>query len=402
MKYIYPKFFITVSFLIAGQLLGSQTARAQCPFGFPPGATSYDTTIATPPGINTLLVKFPQADPMVGMVTCLRLCVTITGVVDSVSVENNSASPQVANVFYIRTDQITGPGLTGPLTNTINHHYGPYGLGPTDGTFGSGPDFISISHDTLLNAVSVCQTINNMDSLLQFYGHDSVTYQYDITAFTNVTCTGGNYNSTVATSALVNFHFEYCTCPGYILPLNIRNFNAQRVADNKAKLTWSGFNDPAVPSSYHYETELSRDGSQFSPITQVPANTSGGDLYDYVYTTGSNESGLFYFRVKQVYANGYTRFSDIKQVQLKSSTSPKFIIYPNPSNGIVGIKFDNNQGGKMVLQIFNSHGQKVMQKEIEVAGSSYQQVATLQSGNYWVRLTDVTSQLSSVNQLFIK
>jgi len=37
-----------------------------------------------------------------------------------------------------------------------------------------------------------------------------------------------------------------------------------------------------------------------------------------------------------------------------------------------------------------------------VTGSSYQQVATLQSGIYWLRLTDVTSQLSSVNQLFIK
>ena len=400
MKYSYSKFFITVGTFILMNVPGFNTVKAQCPYGFPSGTTLYDTTINTPPGINTLQVKLPQADPMAGMVTCLRICVSITGVVDSVSVENNSASPQTADIYYIRTDQITGPGLSSPLSNSINHHYGPYGLGPTNGTLGSGPDFISISKDTLLNAVQVCQTINNLDSLFQFYGHDSITYNYNITAFTNVTCTGGNYNSTVATSAIVRFRFEYCTCPGYILPLHLRNFGINKIADNSVKLNWSGFNDPSA--SYHYEAEMSRDGRQFSTVGTVAKNASSNDIYDFIYTTRQNESGEFFFRVKQVYANGFTRFSDVKQVTLKNSSLPKFIVTPNPSNGIVGIKFDNNEGGKMMLEIYNSQGQKVMQKEIVVSGTSYHQVATLQGGVYWLRLTDVTSQLSSVNQLFIK
>lgn len=402
MKYSYSKFFIGVSLFVTVQLLNLTATYAQCPFGIPPGSTLFDTTINTPPGINTLQIKVPQADPMAGMVTCLRVCISITGVVDSVSVENNSASPQIADVYYIRTDQVTGPGLSSPLTNSINHHYGPYNLGPSDGMLGigSGPDFVAISRDTLLNAVTVCQTITNLDSLFQFYGHDSITYNYNITAFTNVTCTGGNYNSMVATSAIVRFEFEYCTCPGYILPLNLRNFMVSRAADNKAKLNWAGFNDPGY--SYHYEPEISRDGIHFSSVGTVPKNASVNDIYDFTYITRHDESGEFFFRVKQVYANGYTRFSDVKQVTLKNSSIPKFIVSPNPSNGIVGIKFDNNEGGKMMLEIFNVQGQKVMQKEIVVSGTSYHQVATLQSGVYWLRLTDVTSQLSGVNQLFIK
>ena len=400
MKNSYSKFFIAVGTFILMNVSGFNTANAQCPYGFPSGSTLYDTTINTPPGINTLQVKLPQADPMAGMVTCLRICVSITGVVDSVSVENNSASPQTADIYYIRTDQISGPGLSSPLNNSINHHYGPYGLGPTNGTLGSGPDFISISKDTLLNAVQVCQTITNLDSLFQFYGHDSITYNYNITAFTNVTCTGGNYNSTVATSAIVRFRFEYYTSPGYVLPLHLRNFAINKIADNSVKLNWSGFNDPSA--SYHYEAEMSRDGRQFSTVGTVAKNASSNDIYDFIYTTRQNESGEFFFRVKQVYANGYTRFSDVKQVSLKNSSLPKFIVTPNPSNGIVGIKFDNNEGGKMMLEIYNSQGQKVMQKEIVVSGTSYHQVATLQGGVYWLRLTDVTSQLSSVNQLFIK
>src|SRR5262245_9836864 len=114
MRQLYSRFFgVTIPIFLLTAC--SQSLFAQCPGGQPNGQTAYDTTIATPEGINTMLIKFPQFNPMSGMVTCVRLCITITGIVDSVSVENNSASPQTANVYYIRTDQITGPGLASPL-----------------------------------------------------------------------------------------------------------------------------------------------------------------------------------------------------------------------------------------------------------------------------------------------
>lgn len=402
MKQIYVKSLLITGFVLL-QLLNALPGRSQitpCPYDFLPGTTVYDTVINTPPGINTLEIKVPQADPFAGMVTCLRVCVTITGVVDSVSVENNSFSSQVANIYYIRTDQITGPGLSAPLTNSINHHYGPYGLGASDGNLGSGPDFVAISRDTLLNSVQLCQTITNLDSLFQFYGNDSISYFYDITAFTNVTCTGGNYNSTVATSALVRFNFQYCTCPGYILPLHLRNFEANKVAENKALLTWEGINE--ATASYRYVTEMSRNGRDFVPVGTVQKESSVNDQYQFTYTTKQNESGDFFFRVKQVYANSYTRISEVRKVTLKSSVVPRFIISPNPSTVVVGIKFDNDEGGKHKLEIFNAQGQTVVRKDIVLSGSSYQQIASLQSGMYWVKLTDLSSQLSAVSQLYIK
>ncbi len=401
MKHLYPKRFFIICFVSASLLLQVVKSEAQCPYGFLPGSTAYDTTIATPTGINTLEIKFPQADPLEGMVTCLRLCVSITGVVDSISIENNSASPQTADVYYMRTDQISGPGLTGTLSNSINHHYGPYVLGATDGVPTSGPDFMSITHDTLLNAVTLCQVITNLDSLFQFYGHDSVTYLYNISAFTNVSCTGGNYNSSVATSALVNIRFEYCTCPGYVLPLNIRDFTVEKQAENKALLSWSGFEDNSIPFSYHYEIQKSIDGKNFTAVGEVVSNPSGTNSYNFTYVTKPGENGFIYFRIRQVYSNGYSRLSEIKQIKLDGSVPPKFIIFPNPSNGNIGIKFANNQGDKKLLQIFNSQGQKVLQKEIEATGTYYL-TSTLQAGAYWVKLTDMATQLSDVNQLFIK
>lgn len=400
MTKLYPAIIYGGRLFILLQLFIIQGVNAQCPYNVPPGTTVFDTTINTPAGINTLQIKVPQIDPFTGMITCLRVCISITGVVDSVSVENNSASPQTADVYYIRSDQMSGPGLSSPLSNSINHHYGPYALGSTNGVLGSGPDFRAISRDTLLNAVQVCQTVNRLDSLSQFYGHDSITYLYNITAFTNVTCTGGNYNSMVATSAIVRFRFEFCTCPGYVLPLRVYQFGVTKPAENRAKLSWSGFDDPGT--DYYYVAEVSRDGRQFHTAGRVNKNQPGNDTYQYYYTTRQDERGAMYFRIKQVYGNGFSRFSEIKQVVLKNSENPKFFVTPNPSNGIVGIKFDNNGGGKMKLEIFNIQGQQAVNRDIEITGSSYYQLPVISKGMYWVRITDLSSQLSAVSQLIIK
>jgi len=399
MKHVYFRLF-SVTALILFLILTGNAGYAQCSGGQSGGQTAYDTTIATPEGINTMQIKFPKFDPLNGMVTCVKLCVTITGVVDSVSVENNSASPQTANVFYVRTDQITGPGLVSPLTNSINHHYGPYALGASDGVIGYGPDFMSISHDTVLNAVSVCRTLNDSTTLAQFYGSDSVTYTYDISAFTSITCTGGNYNSSISTSAFVNFHFQYCTCPPILLPLNVRDFTVTKLTADKAELKWNGYDDPFT--NYHYEVEVSRNGRNFITVGTVQKNTTNNDIYKAVYRSAAGEKGVYFFRIKQVYSSGYSRFSNIRQLSLENSDFPRFTLYPNPTNRIVGIKFDNIYTGHLNIQIYNTQGQSMVKKEMVVSGASYLQVASLESGVYWLRVTDMKTEKSCVNQLLIK
>jgi len=349
--------------------------------------------------VNTLQLKFPKFDPNTAMVTCVKLCVTITGVVDSVSIENNSTSSQTADVFYIRTDQISGPGLSSPLTNSVSKHYGPFSPGPSNGIPGSGPDFVTITHDTVLNAVSICHTISDSATIADFYGTDSVTYTYDISAFTSISCTGGNYNSSVSTSAFANFKFQYCTCPSSTLPINIRSFNVRKLTADKAQITWGGFDNPNA--TYHYVVEMSRNGRNFIPVGTQSKEEFESNAYKFVYTANDG-TGTYFFRVKQVYSNGYTRFTDIKSIDLEKTNELKINIFPNPSNGVVGIKFVNNYTGKFLIQISNAQGQTVYSKEEEVFSDGFRYITTLQRGIYWLRLIDVTSHLSCVNQLLIK
>ncbi len=397
MNKLYPKIFIIGTFLLA-MLSPHSNALAQCPHGYVPSGVAFDTTVSTGSGNYATQFSFPKIDPQNGMVICVKLCLTITGRV-SMFLENNVTSPAIYNINYNRKDTLDGPGLSSPLSNQVTVSYGPYNLAASDGTPFSGPDFQSIGPDTVLQSVSICHTITDSTDLSQFYGLDSVTYNYSINAGASVTGSG-DYLFSVATTGTVNYKLEYCICPIVVLPLNVHDFFAKKVEATKAELKWTGVED--VENSYRYEIELSKDGHHFSSVGTVQKNASINNVYKYVYHSQDNMPGVRFFRIKQVYSNGYTRFSEIRTVELERSPIPKFSIYPNPSNGIVGIKFDNIPGGQMLVQVFNTQGQIVMKKEVATSGLPFWQMEPLQRGVYWMKMTDTQSRLSCVNQLIIK
>ena len=394
MKNLYTPFVLFLFLLpVANQL------NAQCPDGQPAGGTAFDTTIMIPAGIVAKEVKFPQFNPESGMVTCVRLCVTIKGIIDTVALQNFSSSGQSGTYTYDRTDQITGPGIPTALTSNANLSFGPFALTSYDGIPGAGTDFYSKGSDTVLNRV-LCANINDSTTISQFYGIDSVSYFYDVNASAIGVVPGGSSSAMVLSSAMVNFRFEYCTCPSAALPGNIHDFTVTRLNDSKISLKWLAHDEPFA--DYYYEAEVSRDGNNFTSIGTV-SKSNNLEPYKLNYTPGAAENGVFYFRVKQVYANGYVHYSNIKQVRLDISAGQKFSVYPNPSTGIVGIKFDNTLSGHYYALIYNTQGQVTVKKEIVIRpGSSYTEIARLVPGVYWLRLTDKKNLESSVNQLFIK
>ncbi|MBI1341908.1 MAG: choice-of-anchor E domain-containing protein [Terrimonas sp.] len=397
MKHVYKSYFLALIFAAMGMITAQKTL-AQCAGGYTPGTTAYDTTIYFGTGVTSTPVQFPKFDPQNGTVNCVRLCITITGVIDTLAIENFSFANQTANFSYIRTDQISGPGLSTPLSNSITANYGPYSLAPNNMVLGSGPDFIGFGHDTVLNK-QLCHVLTDTSDISQFYGTDSLTYNYDISVSANASVTGGSSSTLVLTSAFVNFHFEYCYCPPIILPSYTFFLNAVKLHEKTADLFWKQPNlqDP----DYVFEVEVSPDGNRFYPIATVKKEEMENDgYYHYRYTPSSDQQTNYYFRIRIKYASGAYRLSQTKTLQLGTLKS-SFTIFPNPSNGIVGIKFDGSNPANLKIQIVNINGQTVYNGKLEVNGPSYRQITTLNAGMYWLRLTDVTSQLSGVNQLLI-
>ncbi|MFC0774485.1 choice-of-anchor E domain-containing protein [Terrimonas alba] len=399
MNRLYKKLFFKLLFLWIAFFV-SHKGLAQCPdgYGAPTTSVAFDTSFAIPAGNTSMPVYLPKFDPSDGMVNCMRLCLTITGIVDSLSFENNQVAPHTYTASYSRTDMLTGPGLSTPIFNSDGKNYSFPLLGQ-DGVPGSGPDFGKVVNDTVLNAKSNCVTITNSGDLTQFYGHDSLLYNYTINAGVSIS-SGGNASIGIATSGQVNIRFEYCYCPAMVLPLNIRTFNVYKLTNQNVDLKWEADDDQ---SSYYYEVEVSRDGTNFLSIGTFNKNIETISPYKMTFTANNGETGTFYFRIKQVYANGYIRYSNIRQVVLESSAKTKFSIYPNPSKGIVGIKFDNKTKGIFKVLVYTTLGQMAVSRDLAVDfGSPYMELARLEPGVYWVRLTDKKSLETSVTQLLIK
>lgn len=396
---MYPHFrAVTLPFLLL--LIFKQVSYAQtCPDGSPQGGTAYDTTIRIGSGIVNTNIKFPKFDPSTGMVTCVNLCVTIKGIIDTIAVENYEFANNNFSYAYTRKDTIRGPGISTFLQSNANVNSPIYPLAPNNSVFFSGPDFYSDGPDTILTRL-LCVNVSDSATIADFYGiGDSVSYNYKVDASLISNLPGSSFQF-ILSSALVNFHFSYCTCPPATLPLNIDDFSITKLNDAKAEIKWNSSDD--IYANYHYEVEVSRNSRNFMPIGSYNKNTLTNDPYKMLYTVPNGDNGIFYFRIKQVYSNGYVRYSNIKQVMLGSSVNVKFSVFPNPSTGIVGIKFDNSTTGHYNIRIYNAQGQLVVNRDLTVSESSYVNLGTLKRGSYWLRLTDEKNQTSCVNQLLIK
>lgn len=401
MKPVYIRVAI-LSFIITTALLFlSFKSAAQCPNGYVPSGVAFDTTINFSSGRVLAELKFPKFDPQVGMVTCARLTMEMSATMENLSFENRDFGiSNTATADFTRKDTLSGPGLSSPLLNSESQTYGPYTLGPRDMTNNSGPDYIQVGPE-LIFTKSVSTIITNAADLAVFYGPvgDSLVYNYSVDSKTQTSVTG-NWFGGAETSGSVTYRLEYCYCPVEILPVNAYDFKARKISGDKVELSWKGATDPAV---YYYEVEYSTDGSNFTSagIVEKQADNSASITYKYLFTKNDfNET--YYFRVKQKFPNGKALLTDTQSIRFDELNLTGFSFYPNPSNGIIGIKFDKNITGKLLVVVTNTQGQIFYNRQIEISDNNYRQVTVLQTGMYWIKVTDVAGQRSYVNQLFIK
>ncbi|MCG2617909.1 choice-of-anchor E domain-containing protein [Terrimonas sp. NA20] len=399
MKHFYLRHFIHATLLTSGIFAGVKSS-AQCPGGYVPSGIAFDTTINFTDGNHSSVIKFPKFDGTTGMVTCARLSMTISSTLNFMYFENRDNFPNTAGVNFTRTDAISGPGLSSPMTNSETNGFGPYNLSPRDATPNTGPDYIGVGPETIFNTTKTI-TITDISDLSQFYGPpgDSLVYNYTANGSSAISTTG-NWFGGVDASGSIHYRIEFCYCPAVSLPLNVYSFNVNKTSANKAELKWSGTDDPGM--DFYYEVEVSRNAYDYTRVGILEKNDNISGNFKMNFSALHGETGVYHFRVKQVYANGYVRFSNTRQVVLESFEKNSFSIYPNPSNGIVGIKFDNISAEEFVIQIFNTQGQKVLTKEIVVNGPSYVQLGNLTKGAYWVRVISKKDRASSVQQLITK
>ena len=174
---------------------------------------------------------------------------------------------------------------------------------------------------------------------------------------TGATLTAGNVTSTSAPSNFNSFsRFTLANIIGGTNPLPVELVEFNAVKDGKqVDLNWITASET---NNSHFEIEKSKDGVNFEKFTTVKAYGDGNSWSKQLYKTIDEKpySGISYYRLKQIDKDKSFSYSPIQLIEFNDKV---ISIYPNPTSGIVNIKYGKES--KLSFVIYNSAGEKVME-----------------------------------------
>ncbi len=166
------------------------------------------------------------------------------------------------------------------------------------------------------------------------------------------------------------------------LPVNLVSFNASWLTKGKtALLKFVTDNESATCC---YEIEKSADGAHFITIGKVTAKNTTGQC-TYTYTDNSAGGQKLYYRLKIMFENGNSEYSNIQLLQ--SNSAMEILVFPNPATDVLQLRVNNNYS-VMNVQVINITGQVVQQfNNLSAAGQVISiPVTHLTSGTYFLSL----------------
>jgi hypothetical protein len=152
-------------------------------------------------------------------------------------------------------------------------------------------------------------------------------------------------------------------------------------------LRWSGTEQHFVQ---YYEVERKRsEHSAFTAAGRAYTAARTGANYTYV-DTGLYQQAVLY-RIKAVMQNGTIAYSNTISLQRDRHTAE---VYPNPVHSILNIQISGATAGDYRIELFNTSGQMVYQKELKRVLSlrhQYERPKHLQSGMYLLKIINRTN-----------
>lgn len=377
-------------------LLVAYFSEAQCTNQL--NTLSYDTTVNAL-GNSLYTFSFPKFNPTLGTLTEVQINTKVT-LVYNFSLENGEMNP-VNNyrVKVYRDDEITSNDLLAPLTNSYQKQYGYYMLAGSDGIPNSGPDYIQQGPLYVMNQQNINYSVYNT---ADFMGTGAAVFDYTTSTYSAAL---GSINNQLVGSAqdVVNFKITYTYCPQAILAADITFFSANKSSDATVDIKWITQNEK---NSRKYEIQKSTDGKTFGSIAQFAATAGSAQAGSYSYPyqiqpTDNNKTLLF--RIKQIEAEGTTKYSGVHAVKLINKTDAQPKIYPNPAKGATSLLFNNNKRGNWEISIYSISGQLLKRYIFNNALTGKINTGNeLEKGIYLVKSVNTSTQEKFVHQLIIQ
>lgn len=175
------------------------------------------------------------------------------------------------------------------------------------------------------------------------------------------------------------FAYVAWQCSG-LLPVTITDFNATK-QDDGVLLKWYATYETNFS---YFDIMRSEDGTNFYSVGTV----KGKNLANYYYTDAHLPEGtIVYYRLKMIDIDGKADYSKIVSVRLNNNFS-NAVIYPNPTSGILNIKFDKMIEANSSLQIIDLNGRVLKQELIRMPVRMLNEnVSSLPAGRYILKIT---------------
>lgn len=177
---------------------------------------------------------------------------------------------------------------------------------------------------------------------------------------------------------------------------------------NSVELKWTTITET---NNSGFSVERSSDKINFNKITFIEGNGTTTEVHDYNYTDNSVQSGVYYYRLKQIDFDGSFTYSKVIEAEVNKPET--FVLsqnYPNPFNPSTVIKFTLPVDSKVNIDLFNSLGELVENLAEAEYGIGYHEVnfnaGDLSNGIYYYRISttgkDGSNFVSTKKMVLIK
>ena len=157
-----------------------------------------------------------------------------------------------------------------------------------------------------------------------------------------------------------NVHVVHPSSPFIIPEANALRFYALKKA-GFIELEWitnQGYH------THHFEVEHSTDNLTFKSRYNKISLDNSNELLSYQVIDEQAAKGTNFYRLKQVFHDGSFRLSAVQKVVVGYDVNEVFV-FPNPVKEQLYLHLKGLEGKKATISIYNSLGNRVMQKEIE-------------------------------------
>jgi hypothetical protein len=175
------------------------------------------------------------------------------------------------------------------------------------------------------------------------------------------------------------------------LPVTLFSFDAQK-RNQTTLLTWKTAQEQ---NSDRFEIQRSPDGIRYSTIGTVAASGNTNTTVNYSFTDTRPLTGVNYYRLQQIDADGSFSYSRIAAVNFGGVAD--VTVFPNPASDRLYIRMPGNNRYK-TIRIVDAAGKIVLQHALTTSAVSELNISTLSKGWYLLQLIGETKE----ERIFVK